>query len=51
MRRQMGVGKEYGEMKTEYFDSVWDAIEPSKAEAANMLVHFQQLFGMDLASK
>lgn len=23
-------------MKTEYFDSVWDAIEPSKAEAANM---------------
>ena len=23
-------------MKTEYFYSVWDAIEPSKAEAANM---------------
>ena len=23
-------------MKTKYFDSVWDAIEPSKAEAANM---------------
>ena len=23
-------------MKIKYFDSVWDAIEPSKAEAANM---------------
>ena len=23
-------------MKIEYFDSVWDAIEPSAAEAANM---------------
>lgn len=23
-------------MKTDYFDNVWDAIEPSKAEAANM---------------
>ena len=23
-------------MKIEYFDSVWDAIEPSKIEAANM---------------
>lgn len=23
-------------MKTEYFENVWDAIEPSKAEAANM---------------
>jgi predicted XRE-type DNA-binding protein len=23
-------------MKIEYFDSVWDAIEPSKADAANM---------------
>ena len=33
-------------MKIKYFDSVWDAIEPSKSEAANMKAHAELMIAI-----
>ena len=38
-------------MKTEYFDSVWDAIEPSKTAAANMKARAELMIAIQETAK